>query len=86
MTLTIKPPQARHVGEAVVRNLGAGVRTARIAADPPEQRTCAVAGANSIDRPLETALSRIDLEERGRGRIAQRLEEHGDAAGRIVRS
>ena len=81
-----QPAEASQIGEELVRNLGAGVRPARIATDAPQQRTCAVAVADSIEHPLHSPLMRVGLEERRSAPIAQRLEHHADAGGRIVRA
>ena len=48
-----EPPQTGHVGESLVGNLRARVRPPRITACPPEQRTGAVAIADSIEHPLK---------------------------------
>ena len=69
-----EPPQTSQIGEGLVGNLGPGVRPAAL---PPEQRPGAVAVADAIEHPLETALTRIGLEERGSARIAQSLVGRG---------
>ena len=65
-----QPPEASRVRKGLVGNLRTRVRPAWIGACSPQKRTCAVAFADSIDRPLEPALARINLEEDGSVRIA----------------
>ena len=72
------------VGEALVGDLGPGVRPMRVRALPPEQSRGAVALTNAIDHPLDSAISGIMLEERRSIRIAQILKHQADTCGRIV--